>query len=873
MRRFLLGWVLALGLVMPGWAAAQTKGEVESVGFNNYYRPNCWTPMVVRIRPEKSGTFQLQVVQEDLDKDRPIFTRTISLTGKDEGGGEQRFWMYFIPQPTNRGLMDVTQGGTLRDLQAQVKVFLCTDAPEGQLGKQLTQLPITSTVTSLEPRAQNQFAAPRGTKLVLAVSDGRTGSQPTWREYETALGLTESVTMVLLRPGELPETALAYESVDAIVWLNADPPDPSKPTEERRMRALQQFVRSGRSLVICQTPERDRTRPWRDMLPVTVTDVVEKADPEPLRAMALKDELPPPTRMQQQRQTADARQLGDNAPTTPIVDRRAPWLNLPGPFRMARAEAKPGTVVDEWIVWDRDAGDRTPYIVRQPYGAGCVTWVAHDLGDPTLTRAKFGWPRVWDRVFDWKNQTVIVHNYTPSNLRDPWERGPIMDIGTSFNAGMDLQAKSRAFVGLAVVFFVVYWLAAGPGLYLYLAAKARAQLSWFLFAFAGVAATVVTVLVVQLLVRGDPELQHVTIIRQAPDQPAIAHTRFGLYIPRDGSQDIALRDAAPGSASFVTAYAIHPEHLTDEIKFPANLEYAVPVREAADTADADAAPPVRITVPYRSTLKKFEARWVGNLSGGVSGSGALVPNSGTMHNATGLITNGTGETLRNVYIAFHGLGYDFVLYRPTWDPGTSLDLQKDFGRTAKMVVGEGEATNQMSGVPGRGDSLYGRIMMDNEWTRYWFPALQNVSFNQQTYSDWGQSVMRSYPMLSLFDRLPPIKNKTGPQGNINRVEILRRGARWMDVSAALSAGQMVVLAESNTNTAPLPIPLEVEGDRIAGRGKVFYQFVLPFDRTAAAAAEAADYAAEVQAAAGTTTATQPATVPAPGAAPPPVENP
>src|SRR3712207_1890583 len=129
MRRFLLGWVLALGLLVPGWAAAQTKGEVESIGFNNYYRPNCWTPMVVRIRPEKSGTFQLQVVQEDLDKDRPIFTRTVALTGKDEGGGEQRFWVYFIPQPTDRGLLDVNRQGTIRDLQNQVKVFLCTDAP------------------------------------------------------------------------------------------------------------------------------------------------------------------------------------------------------------------------------------------------------------------------------------------------------------------------------------------------------------------------------------------------------------------------------------------------------------------------------------------------------------------------------------------------------------------------------------------------------------------------------------------------------------------------------------------------------------------------------------------------------------------------
>jgi hypothetical protein len=430
-------------------------------------------------------------------------------------------------------------------------------------------------------------------------------------------------------------------------------------------------------------------------------------------------------------------------------------------------------------------------------------------------------------VFDWKNQTVLVHNYTLAETRDPWERGAALDIGKSFDNGMNLEAKSRAFVGLAVVFFVVYWLVAGPGMYLYLAAKARAQLSWFLFAFSGVAATVLTVLVVQLLVRGDAELQHVSVVRQAPNEPAIVVSRFGLYIPRDGMQDIALREPLPGTASYVTAYPIHPQHLTDDIKFPANLEYAIPVREAADAEDEDTVAPVRISVPYRSTLKKFQARWVGNLGGGVSGSGQF-DNNGRLN---GLITNGTGGKLRNVYVAFRGRDVDVVYFKPSWDPGTSLDLVKDFDpRAGAKAITIPTEINPIASVPERGETIWGEVRVsDTGWTRYWFEPLRKTGFNETTKDDWGDRVMRSFPMLSLFDRLPPMRNLSNQQQS--RVELLRLGARWMDVSSAVAAGQLVVLAESETMNEPLPIPLEVEGDRVTGRGKVFYQFVLTLDRS------------------------------------------
>ena len=41
---------------------------------------------------------------------------------------------------------------------------------------------------------------------------------------------------------------------------------------------------------------------------------------------------------------------------------------------------------------------------------------------------------------------------------------------------------------------------------------------------------------VKLVLRGPPQLQHVTFVHMAPDHETVAQSQFGLYIPRDGKQ-------------------------------------------------------------------------------------------------------------------------------------------------------------------------------------------------------------------------------------------------------------------------------------------------------------------------------------------------
>jgi hypothetical protein len=799
MRRCLAG--IFILLLTPVVAFAQVRGEVESVGFQNRYRPDCWTPMTVKLIPEtgKTDFYQIQVKQEDLDRDRAVFTRTVSVTGNAEGQSarEQRFRVYFIPQATRGGLPDARDPSmNLRDLDETLVVNLCTES-----GKLIAKLPVTSSIQSVDPKP-GMWDQRRGSKFILAVSEGRAKPVYVDNTVTGVLGLIEDVHMVTVRPDELPENVLGYDAVDAVVWLDADPASLRGGGEDKR-RALDAYVNRGGKLVICQDAEWQRTLEFGELLPVEIQGVQQKPDLRPLKELA----KPLVT--------------VEGMPEPPNPD---PWDRVPGPFRIARAKLKPGAVVDEWVSWSDAAADRSPYIARHRVGLGAVTWVAQDLADPAITsRVRSGWPYVWERVFDWKNVPIVLTGkLEPGDFRR-YAPGSTMDLGWTLPESMELPSKTAWLVTLAVVFFIAYWLVAGPGVFAYLVGKKRTQLSWFMFAASALVATGLTVLLVKLVLRGPPELKHFTVVRAAADSPlAVAHGRFGLYIPRDGFQELELTDTAPDAVTTISAWAPHPVFFQSGGRDQQGPEYFVPVVDAAQNQ------PAKVSVPYSSTLKKLQATWVGPLTGKVEGSATLLE-SGYIE---GSITNGTGTPLRHVYIAFaYPSGAadagDYMLYVPSWEPGVTLDLNREFNRAGE----DGKMTPFVNAVgPEQGRRTRGHIQRD--WSVYWYPRLR-PRMMEDKFNDWNeQGARRSFPMLSLFDRLPPMRNDTEKN---DRVELLRRhGARSLDVSHALAAGALVVLAEAG---GPLPFPLEVEGDRVAGDGTTLYQFLLPLDRSKLTASE------------------------------------
>jgi hypothetical protein len=225
-----------------------------------------------------------------------------------------------------------------------------------------------------------------------------------------------------------------------------------------------------------------------------------------------------------------------------------------------------------------------------------------------------------------------------------------------------------------------------------------------------------------------------------------------------------------------------------------------------------------ISIPYRSTLKKLQAQWVGPTPKAITGSAELIPDRNLI---SGRLTNNTGRDLHEVYFAFkYRTGQDYVYYLRTWENGAVLDLGRHLNLndddTSAAIVGIDGA------APDRNRKLRGHLQL--QWAPFWTDPMRGANITNSFFND----TQRAFPILSLFDRLPPVRNLTPDRRD--RVELLRSGARQLDLSAALNAGALLILATARQE--PLPFELSIQGDTVTGEGTSFYQFVLPLDRSA-----------------------------------------
>jgi hypothetical protein len=189
-----------------------------------------------------------------------------------------------------------------------------------------------------------------------------------------------------------------------------------------------------------------------------------------------------------------------------------------------------------------------------------------------------------------------------------------------------------------------------------------------------------------------------------------------------------------------------------------------------------------------------------------------------------VLTNGTGKALQDVYLAFkspmrteRGDYTDWLLYLKSWQPGVSINLGQEF---SKSDQGQAPAS---PGGDGWDRAARVKGTLDLWQAQAWNGALER--FASVSGDGAMDNVPQSFVLMSLFDRLATIPNEQ--LDDPKRVELLRRGARHLDRSSAIAAGALVVVAHSE---GAMPVPLEVEGDKITGDGPIFYQFVLPLDR-------------------------------------------
>ena len=172
---------------------------------------------------------------------------------------------------------------------------------------------------------------------------------------------------------------------------------------------------------------------------------------------------------------------------------------------------------------------------------------------------------------------------------------------------------------------------------------------------------------------------------------------------------------------------------------------------------------------------------------------------------------------------------DWVLYQPTWDKAQTIDL-KDFNDSKMKTVGY---TGAMGGTPDDHIRVRGPIGTPGTvdgWSWYWFRQFgQGGGYAAEKPAT---DLEKSMVMMSIFDRLRETRNdSSNPDHKEEHIEMLRRGGRYLNMSNAIAAGKIVVLATSDEEAkVPLPFPLTVDGEKVPGSGIVFYQFALPLER-------------------------------------------
>ncbi|HMO25629.1 MAG TPA: hypothetical protein PKB10_05120, partial [Tepidisphaeraceae bacterium] len=687
----------------------------------------------------------------------------------------QRVWVYFRPTPIAGGLPGV--GATAQELRSRLSIVIADSG-----GTVLGPVVVNDSVMNLDPPVGGLDGA-RGGRLVLMVGERSAAT----RELAPGpvLGMVEELVVIHITSArQLPDSVLGYDMVDAIVWLNADA-EPLLAGGGERLAAIERFVRDGGRLVVCTLLERARIAPFEPWLPVEIDRMVDQSAPEPVRTLA--------------RELTLSRNPVNNTAM-------AGWQRIVGPFRVAVGRVKSGSIVEAWTQVPGQA-DRAPWLARRPMDFGCVTWVAQDLSDARLVTVADGWSGVWHFILGYRADPRVNSEANPE-ARNLYGVAAVRDIGAGAVSGLDVQEQSLTLVTIAIFFFIGYWALAGPGAHFFLASKKKLSWSWLVFACCALAATGLTAGVVWLVLRGPPELRHLTVVRSSavPNSESLILSRLGVYIPRDGAQTIAL-DPTDRSSGWVSPLSMHPYYLQDRPGVLAPSSYVL------DTAE-----PSKVDVPYRSTLKKLQFAWRGLLEDRISGD----PRLSVTGALSGRVRNNFGVGLRNVYLVYHdpSRNDDQIIYLPAWAAGEEIDLaelrQRRDPEQRIPLVGD-------IASPDRGQFSVG--VMGADWSRFWFPKLRSSGFGEQSFDDSSAATPAIIPLLSLFDRLPQMPNT---RNNRDRVDLLRRGAREWDASAVVLGGQMLIIAQ--TDDAPLPVPLRVQGDPVVGRGRTIWQFAIPIDR-------------------------------------------
>ncbi|MBX3394780.1 MAG: hypothetical protein KF841_05390 [Phycisphaerae bacterium] len=427
-----------------------------------------------------------------------------------------------------------------------------------------------------------------------------------------------------LAPRDLPLYWQGLESVDAIIWDDADPSDLS----ERQLTALVEWVKNGGSLLITAGNN------WQALAKSSLADYL----PVTLKGVTRVTEAVEFTR--------DIVKRNSYATRLSKAYRRNP-INRCDMIRRPDAIGIPS-----------DARGLTPIAYRSLLGRGNLTFVGASLRELMPAPAAAGVQRSGGgapggalddeatQEFRSVCEKILALNFLAlpptSDIQNPFllARTGLFDqvAGT-----ISFRGLGFAFLMFAVVFAVLYLLAAG-GSHYFMKKRGWQQYSWTAFALVSLAATLLGLIMIWSLRGISTKVRQTTVVdAHAGHNFGYATAYYGVKTPDHTRIDLRLPVGFPD---------VDPRQYGPIRTLPRSneLNLAEQVYVGADSYRVEASATSLVDVPVRATLKEFTGRWHGPIGGTLDARFVVEPGAGGRFGLGSYITNNLASDLHNCVI-------------------------------------------------------------------------------------------------------------------------------------------------------------------------------------------------------------------------------
>lgn len=567
--------------------------NVTRVGFpslqSDVVRPGRWAPVLVDIalvnQAEAHGV--ARVSQPDIDGDRPYDEVPFHL--RAENGGSQRLVLYVLP----------SYGETA------IQVDFFDESGEA--------LPVVSQGVMTFPArpAQQPTPLPDDDLLVLSVSTGTIGPLAELGDAIRQQHLARGIHVGHIGPTDLPEHWFGLEAVDVIVWDDADPAD----VTERQWQALVDWTGHGGILVVAAS----RTAASLALSPHIATRL-----PVDLGEVAAVTDLPAMRRrMMTTLDTADR-----------PIDSGPPWWEAPydPPIPIVRCRARPGAAslmdVQESPSLTADEVDLLTY---RGWGRGGLFFLGVTLRD--LFR---GGGDIRDFFL------LLAPN--PKLTQPDRGMGAPQSLFAPVVSAVSFATSGGVYLVFAMLFSIGYFLAATFGSWAALGARGWRHHSWSGFAIVGLAASLLSVLIVNAVRGLGDSLHQISVVDlEAGSARGWGTSYFGLKTGIDRRMDVWLpADALSAESPGQSTCFLRPLPASAQETNIAGFADPEPYRLIPASAVVN-------DVRIRGTLKRFEGRWDGTVAGHVD-AGITVKRRAIQLEPGSFVINRLGVDLRDCYL-------------------------------------------------------------------------------------------------------------------------------------------------------------------------------------------------------------------------------